>query len=113
MSCGALLPVPPIRTLQYESDQVLVAVQDAGIGVEPANLNQLFTAFYTTKPDGMGIGLSICRSIVEAHGGRVWADRNTGPGMTFQFTISSRMENALSSPVFARRSAEPGRSLRG
>jgi PAS domain S-box-containing protein len=105
--------VVTIRTLQYESDQVLVAVQDAGIGVEPENLNQLFTAFYTTKPDGMGIGLTICRSIVEAHGGRVWADRNTGPGMTFQFTISSRMENALSSPVFARRSAEPGRSLRG
>jgi PAS domain S-box-containing protein len=105
--------VVTIRTQQYESDQVLVAVQDAGIGVEAANLDQLFRAFYTTKPDGMGIGLSICRSIVEAHGGRVWADRNTGPGMTFQFTISSGVENALSSPASAQRSAELGRSLCG
>lgn len=105
--------VVTIRTQQYESDQVLVAVQDAGIGVAPANLDQLFRAFYTTKPDGMGIGLSICRSIVEAHGGRVWADRNTGPGMTFQFTISSCVEIALSSPTFAQRSAELGRSPRG
>jgi PAS domain S-box-containing protein len=105
--------VVTIRTQPYESDQVLVAVQDAGIGVEPANLDQLFRPFYTTKPDGMGIGLSICRSIVEAHGGRVWADRNTGPGMTFQFKISSSMENAHSRPTSALRSAELGRSLRG
>jgi PAS domain S-box-containing protein len=104
--------VVTIRTQQYESDQVLVAVQDAGIGVEPANLDQLFRAFYTTKPDGMGIGLSICRSIVEAHGGRVWADRNTGPGMTFQFTIPSYVENVLSGPTAAQRSAELGCSLR-
>ena len=105
--------VVTIRTQQYGSDRVLVAVQDAGIGVEPANLEQLFRAFYTTKPDGVGIGLSICRSIVEAHGGRVWANRNTGPGMTFQFTISSCVENAFSSPTSALRSAELGRSLSG
>jgi signal transduction histidine kinase len=78
-----------IRTEQHESDQVLVAVQDVGIGTEPEGLDRLFSAFYTTKPDGMGIGLSICRSIVEAHGGWVWASRNTGSGMTFQFTISA------------------------
>ena len=77
-----------IRTQLYESNQVLVAVQDAGIGMEPESLDRLFRAFYTTKPDGMGMGLSICRSIIEAHGGRVWASPNTGPGMTFQFTIS-------------------------
>ena len=105
--------VVTIRTQQYGSDQVLVAVQDAGIGIEPANLEQVFKAFYTTKPEGVGIGLSICRSIVEAHGGRVWADRNTGPGMTFQFTISSSVENALSGPTPAQRPAELGRSLHG
>jgi len=58
-----------IRTEQRESDEVLVAVQDAGIGTEPEGLDQLFNAFYTTKPDRMGMGLSICRSIIEAHGG--------------------------------------------
>jgi C4-dicarboxylate-specific signal transduction histidine kinase len=76
-----------IRTEQRESDQVLVAVQDVGIGTEPEGLDRLFAAFYTTKPDGMGMGLSICRSIIEAHGGRVWASRNIGSGMTFQFTV--------------------------
>ena len=98
--------VVTIRTQQHGPGQVLVAVQDAGIGVEPANLDQLFRAFYTTKPDGVGIGLSICRSIVEAHGGRVWAERNNGPGMTFQFTIAACVENAISSPASAQPSAE-------
>jgi signal transduction histidine kinase len=78
-----------IRTEQRESDEVLVAVQDVGIGTEPEGLDRLFSAFYTTKPDGMGMGLSISRSIVEAHGGKVWASRNTGSGMTFQFTVSA------------------------
>jgi signal transduction histidine kinase len=77
-----------VRTEQRESDQVLVAVRDVGIGTEPEGMERLFGALYTTKPDGMGMGLSICRSIVEAHGGRVWASRNTGSGMTFQFTVS-------------------------
>jgi signal transduction histidine kinase len=76
-----------IRTEQRESDEVLVAVQDVGIGTEPEGLDRLFSAFYTTKPDGMGMGLSICRSIMEAHGGWVWASRNIGSGMTFQFTV--------------------------
>ena len=76
-----------IRTQQHESDQVLVAVQDVGIGTEPEGLDRLFSAFYTTKPDGMGMGLSICRSIIDAHGGRVWASRNIGSGTTFQFTV--------------------------
>jgi signal transduction histidine kinase len=68
---------------------VLVAVEDVGVGVEPEKVDRLFSAFYTTKPDGLGMGLSICRSIIETHGGRVWASCNTGPGMTFQFTISA------------------------
>src|ERR1700674_539458 len=76
-----------IQTEQHKSDQVLVAVQDVGVGVEPEELDRLFSAFYTTKPDGMGMGLSICRSIIDAHGGRVWASRNIGSGTTFQFTV--------------------------
>jgi len=76
-----------VRTGQQQSDRVLLAVQDVGIGIEPENAQRLFEAFYTTKPDGLGIGLSICKSIVEAHGGRLSASGNAGPGMTFQFTI--------------------------
>ena len=79
-----------IRTQLLEPDQVLVAVEDGGVGIEPENLNRLFSAFYTTKPNGLGMGLSICRSIIEAHGGRVWASRNADRGMIFQFTISAR-----------------------
>jgi PAS domain S-box-containing protein len=78
-----------IRTQRREPDQVVVAVEDAGVGIEPENLGRLFNAFYTTRPEGLGMGLSICRSIIEAHGGRVWVVRNSGPGMTFQFAISA------------------------
>ena len=66
---------------------VLVSVQDSGPGLDVENLDRLFDAFYTTKPGGMGMGLSICRSIIEAHGGRIWASRNIGPGATFHFTL--------------------------
>jgi C4-dicarboxylate-specific signal transduction histidine kinase len=74
-----------IRSHQPDAEQVCVAVQDAGIG--PAHADRLFHAFYTTKPHGMGMGLSISRSIVEAHGRRLWASRNVGPGATFQFIL--------------------------
>jgi PAS domain S-box-containing protein len=83
-----------IRTECYGDDELFVAVEDAGVGIAPENLTQLFSAFYTTKPDGMGMGLSISRSIVEAHGGRLWATCNSGPGMTFQFTLSVHHEHA-------------------
>jgi C4-dicarboxylate-specific signal transduction histidine kinase len=76
-----------IRSCQYESDKVLVEVQDSGIGLESESLDHLFTAFFTTKPKGMGMGLAISRSIIEAHGGRLWASPNDGPGATFQFTL--------------------------
>jgi signal transduction histidine kinase len=66
---------------------VLVAVRDSGPGVHPESVHRLFDAFYTTKPGGMGMGLSICRSIVEAHGGRIWASHTAGPGATVQFTL--------------------------
>ena len=69
------------------SDEVLVTVQDSGLGLNPDSLENLFDAFYTTKPGGMGMGLSICRSIVEAHGGRLWAVSRDGPGAIFQFTL--------------------------
>jgi signal transduction histidine kinase len=76
-----------IRTHRHEGDQVLVAVQDSGIGLDPGNVERIFDAFHTTKPGGMGMGLSISRSIVESHGGRLWASANNGPGATFQFTL--------------------------
>ena len=76
-----------ISTGQEGWGGVLVSVQDSGPGRDVEGLDRLFDAFYTTKPGGMGMGLSICRSIIEAHGGRIWALRNVGPGATFQFTL--------------------------
>jgi signal transduction histidine kinase len=69
------------------SNGALVAVRDSGPGLDPAALERLFDAFYTTKTSGMGMGLSICRSIIEAHGGRIWAEANTPQGATFRFTL--------------------------
>jgi signal transduction histidine kinase len=76
-----------IRTAVPEAKSILVAVEDSGAGLEPGQMARLFDAFYTTKPEGLGMGLSISRSIVEAHGGRLWAVANEGPGATFQFTL--------------------------
>jgi NO-binding membrane sensor protein with MHYT domain len=76
-----------IGTGKDASDRVLVAVQDSGPGLNPDSFERLFDSFYTTKPGGLGMGLSICRSIVEAHGGRIWATPNAGPGITMQFTL--------------------------
>ena len=85
-----------IRSCRYESDKVLIAVQDSGTGLETESLDHLFTAFFTTKPKGMGMGLAISRSIIEAHGGKLWASPNDGPGATFQFTlhVGSKEEEA-------------------
>ncbi len=76
-----------IGTEPDASGGVLVTVQDSGPGLHPESVDRLFDAFYTTKPGGMGMGLSICRSIVEAHGGQIWAARAAGPGATVQFTL--------------------------
>jgi PAS domain S-box-containing protein len=76
-----------IRSRPHEADYVLVAVQDAGVGIDSSKMDELFTAFFTTKPGGMGMGLSISRSIIEAHGGRIWATPNPDHGATFQFAL--------------------------
>jgi PAS domain S-box-containing protein len=76
-----------IRSRLHEGDQILVAVQDVGVGIDSNKADQLFSAFFTSKPGGMGIGLSISRSIIEAHGGRLWVTGNDGPGATFQFAL--------------------------
>jgi len=76
-----------IRTDTDESRGIVVAVHDSGPGLKPEDLHRLFTPFYTTKPQGMGMGLAICRAIIEAHGGRLWAMANLDPGATFQFTL--------------------------
>jgi signal transduction histidine kinase len=67
-----------------------LAVSDTGTGFEQGNMDRIFDAFFTTKPQGMGLGLSICRSIVEAHGGRLWASANVPRGAIFQFTVPLR-----------------------
>jgi signal transduction histidine kinase len=67
--------------------EAVLSVQDAGTGLKPEEIDRLFEAFYTTKPQGMGMGLAISRSIIEAHGGRLWAEPNQGPGATFSFTL--------------------------
>jgi signal transduction histidine kinase len=76
-----------ITTGETESGDVLVSVSDTGPGLSPATQENLFKAFYTTKPNGLGLGLSICHSTVEAHGGRLWASANAPRGAVFQFTL--------------------------
>jgi C4-dicarboxylate-specific signal transduction histidine kinase len=71
---------------------VLVAVQDSGPGVNPADIERIFNAFYSTKPGGLGVGLSICRAIIEAHGGRLWATSGSSPGSVFQFTLPANTD---------------------
>ena len=73
--------------IQAGVTRTLVSVQDAGTGVKPEQMDRLFEAFYTTKPQGLGMGLAISRSIIEAHGGRLWAETNQGSGATFLFSL--------------------------
>jgi PAS domain S-box-containing protein len=83
-----------IRSRQDETRQVLVTVTDCGVGISAENANRLFDAFFTTKSSGMGMGLSICRSIIEAHGGRLWATANIPHGATFQFHLPVNADTA-------------------
>jgi signal transduction histidine kinase len=83
-----------IRSHQDETHRVLVTVTDSGVGISAENADRLFNAFFTTKSSGMGMGLSICRSIIEAHGGRLWATVNVPHGATFQFTLPVNADTA-------------------
>ena len=76
-----------VSSAQEDSKAVRIAVQDSGAGLPPERLDRVFDAFYTTKPEGMGMGLTISRSIVEAHGGRIWATQGSPHGAVFQFTL--------------------------
>ena len=84
-----------ISTAEDISNGVLVTVRDSGPGLNPESLERLFDAFHTTKPGGMGMRLSICRSIIEAHGGQVWAAPNLPQGATFHFSVPLHQEVAL------------------
>jgi signal transduction histidine kinase len=83
-----------IGTVRDGADRVRLTVQDSGIGFEPGAAERLFEAFYTTKSEGMGIGLSVSRSIIGSHDGRLWAALNEGPGATFTFSIPCGGERA-------------------
>jgi PAS domain S-box-containing protein len=83
-----------IRSYQDGAQHVVVAVQDSGVGISGETAERVFDPFFTTKPGGLGMGLAICRSIVEAHGGRLWSSANAGPGATFQFALPSHRESA-------------------
>ena len=81
-----------IRIEEQDSGSIIVTVQDSGAGVDPDHLSRIFEAFYTTKAEGIGMGLTISRSIIEAHDGRLWAVANDGPGSTFCFTLPIEKE---------------------
>jgi signal transduction histidine kinase len=76
-----------IRSQQSDVNHVVVMVRDSGAGIDQNDIGRVFNTFFTTKVDGMGIGLSICRSIIEAHGGLIWADDNSGHGAAFYFAL--------------------------
>jgi signal transduction histidine kinase len=78
-----------IKSQRAENEQLQVSVSDTGVGLPPQQADQIFNAFFTTKPDGSGMGLRISRSIVESHGGRLWAAANSPRGANFYFTLSA------------------------
>jgi signal transduction histidine kinase len=84
-----------IVTEKAESNGALVAVRDSGPGLDLKSVDRLFEAFYTTKVQGMGIGLTICRSIIEAHGGQMWAGANEPRGAVFQFTVPLEQDETV------------------
>jgi signal transduction histidine kinase len=81
-----------IRSQRADNEQLLVTVSDTGVGLPPGQADQIFNAFFTTKPHGTGMGLRICRSIVESHGGRLWAADNSPRGATFYVSLPSKVE---------------------
>jgi signal transduction histidine kinase len=77
-----------VRSEAYKEGGVLVSVSDTGLGIDPHDMNRIFNPLFTTKADGMGMGLAICRSIIEAHDGRLWVTANAPQGAVFQFTLN-------------------------
>lgn len=83
-----------ISTGEAEAGSVLVAIRDSGSGLDPQSDGRLFEPFYTTKASGLGMGLAICRSIIEAHGGQLWATASEPQGTVFQFTLPAKPDRA-------------------
>ena len=96
-----------ISTEQTQTGGALVSMRDSGPGIEPDHVDRVFEAFYTTKSSGVGMGLSICRSIIDAHGGRLWAEANEPRGAVFQFTLPGADKELTSSPRPARLTRAP------
>jgi signal transduction histidine kinase len=80
-----------ITSTPIEDGHLLISVSDTGVGIPTDKVDRIFDTFFTTKPQGTGMGLAISRSIVEAHGGRLWATSNSGPGSTFRFTLPPKV----------------------
>ena len=87
-----------VRSDTHESNFVIVSVADTGTGIEPQDIDRVFSPLFTTKSDGMGMGLSICRSIIQAHDGRLWVSPNTPRGSVFQFTLRARSATSVAHP---------------
>jgi signal transduction histidine kinase len=81
-----------VESARSAEDMVLVSVKDSGPGIRSEDAERIFEAFFSTKTGGLGIGLAVCRSIVEAHGGRIWAESGAGPGAVFHFTVPAAKE---------------------
>jgi signal transduction histidine kinase len=82
-----------LKTERHARNTVLITVQDSGPGIDPQNVDRIFNAFFTTKSHGMGMGLPICRSIIEAHNGRLWVSNDTGYGAVFHMTLPDTGED--------------------
>ena len=89
-----------ISTELSQTNGILVAISDSGPGIDPEHLDRSFAPFYTTKTSGIGMGLSICRSIIDAHGGRLWAEANRPRGAIFQFTLPAGVEDSMREVFF-------------
>jgi C4-dicarboxylate-specific signal transduction histidine kinase len=96
-----------ISSEQSQTNGALVAVRDSGPGIDPERLERVFEAFYTTKSSGVGMGLSICRSIIDGHGGRLWAEANEPRGAAFQFTLPSAEKELMNSRQAAQQNGKP------
>jgi len=97
-----------ICTEASPSEGLLVAVGDSGSGIAPEDRERIFDSFYTTKAGGVGIGLSICRSIIEAHGGRLWADTHQPRGAVFKFTLPAQLNQGSVRPTISPSSQSIG-----